>query len=160
MRLNLRNDAVNKLELKIPPLLLVVIFALLMWLLSGAVDSAPGAVAEMVALGIVGLAFLVSLAGVVEFRRRRTTTNPMKPEAVSQVVSSGIYRFSRNPMYLGFLLALVGWALWLSNPLAWLLLPMFVLYMNRFQIVPEERVLTEIFGDEYRQYMVRVRRWI
>lgn len=149
----------QKLELKIPPLLLVMVFALLMWFLSG-MTSVAGAGLQMVAQVAFVLALLVALAGVVEFRRRRTTTNPMKPEAVSQVVSSGIYRYSRNPMYLGFLLALTGWALWLSSALAWPMLVLYVLYMNRFQIAPEERVLTELFGDEYRQYQVRVRRWI
>jgi protein-S-isoprenylcysteine O-methyltransferase Ste14 len=83
----------------------------------------------------------------------------MKPDAASSLVVSGIYRYTRNPMYAGFLLILLGWAAFLSNILALIVLPAFVLYMNRFQILPEERVLTTLFADEYTEYLARVRRW-
>jgi protein-S-isoprenylcysteine O-methyltransferase Ste14 len=75
-------------------------------------------------------------------------------------VTSGIYGFTRNPMYLGMLFVLIGWALYLGNALALLLLPVFIFYMNRFQIEPEERVLTTLFGPEFLEYASRVRRWI
>jgi protein-S-isoprenylcysteine O-methyltransferase Ste14 len=75
-------------------------------------------------------------------------------------VSGGIYRFTRNPMYLGRLLQLAGWAVFLSNALAALLLPVYVLYINRFQVQPEERALLERFGSEYAAYQQRVRRWL
>ena len=86
--------------------------------------------------------------------------NPTKPEASSAVVSDGIYRFSRNPMYLSLLTGLAGWALFLENAAALLVLPMFVAYMNRFQIKPEERALLEKFGSSYAEYMRSVRRWL
>jgi len=111
-------------------------------------------------LGLFLLGALTCLAGVRYFRRAKTTVNPMKPESASALVASGIYRYSRNPMYLGFLLMLLGWALWLSNASALLLLPAFVLYMNRFQICPEERALLSLFGPDYMQYRARVRRWL
>jgi protein-S-isoprenylcysteine O-methyltransferase Ste14 len=98
--------------------------------------------------------------GLASFRRAGTTFNPLKPEATSSLVVSGVYAFTRNPMYLGFLFVLVGWAVFLSNALAFLLLLLFVLYMNRFQIQPEERVLTARFGQEFLAYKSRVRRWI
>jgi protein-S-isoprenylcysteine O-methyltransferase Ste14 len=76
------------------------------------------------------------------------------------VVTSGIYRLSRNPMYLGFLLALAGWTVFLGNIIALALLPLFVAHMNAFQIKPEERALLAKFGPAYAQYMRTTRRWL
>jgi protein-S-isoprenylcysteine O-methyltransferase Ste14 len=103
---------------------------------------------------------LVALAGVVAFRRQETTVNPLTPSESSSLVASGIYRFSRNPMYLGFVLALLGWAAFLGNWVSALLLPAFVAYMSRFQIQPEERALAERFGPEFIAYSQSVRRWL
>src|SRR6188472_646987 len=113
-----------------------------------------------IALALVVLGAAVAFAGVVAFRKARTTVNPMTPGASSSVVSGGVYRVSRNPMYLGFLLALAGWAVYLSNAASALLLPAFVLYMNTCQIEPEERALLAKFGPPFAQYMSRVRRWV
>lgn len=100
------------------------------------------------------------LAGVLSFRRMETTVNPLTPEATTTMVTSGIYRFSRNPMYLGFLFVLVGWAIHLSNLLGFAFLPLFVWYMNRFQILPEERALASKFYEVFTAYKRSVRRWI
>ncbi|WP_422879670.1 methyltransferase family protein [Noviherbaspirillum cavernae] len=97
---------------------------------------------------------------MVSFRRASTTVNPVSPGAATSLVSAGIYAFTRNPMYLGFLLGLSGWAVYLSNAAAFLALPFFVLYLNRFQIAPEERALQTLFGGEFSAYRGRVRRWI
>lgn len=150
------------LELRVPPVPLAAVFAAVMYGLSlfapGAAVALPGRTRIAVALALLGVA--IALAGVVAFRAHRTTVNPLTPSAASVVVSSGIYRFSRNPMYLGFLLALAGWVVYLSNVLAALLLPAFVAYMNRFQIKPEERALLAKFGSPFAQYMAAVRRWV
>ena len=102
----------------------------------------------------------MAIAGVMAFRDKRTTVNPLTPSASSSVVSSSVYRVSRNPMYLGFLLALAGWAVYLSNAGAALLLPAFVAYLTQYQIKPEEHALLAKFGSEFAQYMSRVRRWL
>ena len=110
---------------------------------------------------MIGLSGVVTCTlGILEFKRAKTTVNPTKPGLSSSLVRSGIYRHTRNPMYLGFLLILVGWATWTANLLAFVVLPVFVLYMNRFQIKPEERALTSIFGDEFKAYCSETRRWI
>jgi protein-S-isoprenylcysteine O-methyltransferase Ste14 len=83
----------------------------------------------------------------------------LKPRA-SSMVTWGVYSRSRNPMYLGGLIMLLGWAVYVSNVLAFLLLPAYVLYINRFQIAPEERALTALFGQSYAAYQLRVRRWL
>ena len=86
--------------------------------------------------------------------------NPIKASAASSLVTGGVYRFTRNPMYLGLSITLMGWAVFLSNPLALLAVPLFVLYMEKFQINPEERVLSSLFGAEYAAYEEKVRRWL
>jgi protein-S-isoprenylcysteine O-methyltransferase Ste14 len=150
------------LELKVPPVPLAAAFAAAMFGLSVlwpvATFALPGRTGIALALAVVGLA--IALSGVAAFRAHRTTVNPLTPSASSVVVSSGVYRFSRNPMYLGLLLALAGWAVYLSNAVAALLVPAFVVYMNRFQIEPEERALLAKFGPPFAQYMAAVRRWV
>jgi len=151
----------NALELKVPPLALVFLFGTLMWLVSDFsvfTIALPWRLAFALMFGTVG--FAIVLAGVLTFRRAKTTVNPLTPEATTTMVTSGIYRFSRNPMYLGFLFALVGWATYLSNVLAFALLPLFVWYMNRFQILPEERALGAKFSQAFTAYKDSVRRWL
>jgi protein-S-isoprenylcysteine O-methyltransferase Ste14 len=150
------------LDLKVPPAAVVVLTAALMWLGARALPSAgfhlPGR--PWAAGGIVLAGALLVLLGVVCFRRANTTVNPMSPASSSALVTSGVYRVTRNPMYLGFLLILSGWAVWLSNAMAFAPLPGFALYLDCFQIRPEERALASRFGQEFDAYKARVRRWI
>jgi len=152
---------VHALELKVPPVALVIGLALLMWL---AATCTPRLNVTFPLQSVV--AWLISLSGIITAvlgvaacKCAKTTVNPTKPESSSALVTSGIYRRTRNPMYLGFLLMLTGWATARANMLAFLALPAFVLYMNQFQIKPEERVLMAIFGEQFRAYCRRVRRW-
>jgi protein-S-isoprenylcysteine O-methyltransferase Ste14 len=108
----------------------------------------------------VALGILIAGAGLVAFRRARTTANPMRPETASSLVTSGVYRWTRNPMYLGWLPILVGWAVYLQHPVPLLVVPLFMLYLTRFQIVPEERALAANFGTQFEAYRKRVRRWL
>ena len=151
----------NALELKVPPLALAFLFGALMWLVSAyAVFNITLPWRSAFALLSCTVGFAIVLAGVFTFRRMKTTVNPLTPEATTTMVTSGIYRFTRNPMYLGFLLVLAGWAMYLSNLLAFALLPLFVWYMNRFQIVPEERALGVKFSQAFTEYKRSVRRWL
>jgi protein-S-isoprenylcysteine O-methyltransferase Ste14 len=149
------------LESKIPPPVIVVILALGMWLLSRVAPSfrfdLPAH--NWLALVLVSAGFVTGFSGVAIFRRAKTTIDPTKPHA-SSLVTWGVYAISRNPMYLGGLVMLLGWAIFLSHPLAFVFLPVYVLYINRFQITPEERVLTSLFGDAYLAYQMRARRWL
>lgn len=106
----------------------------------------------------MGLA--ISLLGVVNFKRARTTVDPRRPAEATTLVTSGLYRYSRNPMYLGVLLVLIGWALFLGNLVSVLFIVGFALFINRYQILPEERLLQEKFGADFMAYKARVRRWI
>src|SRR5687768_3542732 len=136
------------LELKVPPVAVVVVTAALMWLVARAVPVFEFVfpARDVFALSLAVAGAVVSLSAVVLFKRAKTTVNPLKPDSSSSLVSSSVYAFSRNPMYLGFLLIVAGWAVFLSNVLALLLLPAFIVYMNRFQIEPEEKALALRFG--------------
>lgn len=150
------------LEHRIPPPVIDASFALAMWgvarLLPGLSAEWPGRTA--VALVLAGSGGLLALAGLFAFRRHRTTFNPLRPQAASALVSTGVYAFTRNPMYLGMLVVLVAWAVYLSNLAAAALVPLFVPVLNRLQIQPEERVLRAKFGAAFDAYAARVRRWI
>ena len=150
------------LELKVPPPAVALVAAALMWLIARAIPALrfPLPARDLVAISFALAGFVTSVLGVVSFRRAGTTLNPMKPESSSSLVAVGIYWRTRNPMYLGLLLVLVGWALFLSSVAAVLVLPAFILYLNRFQIEPEERVLAALFGQAYTTYKARVRRWL
>lgn len=150
------------LELKVPPLALVFLMAAFMWLARWAVPTfgfeLPARTLFSVSAAVAGA--VIGGLGFASFIRAKTTVNPMKPDSSSSLVISGIYRFTRNPMYLGFLLGLLGWAIFLSNALAFFLLPAFIVYMNRFQIEPEEKALARLFGEQFVAYRSRVRRWL
>lgn len=152
----------NSLELRIPPVAVLLMFAVAMWAIAQVVPSLNVTRAARlwvaIPLGLAGL--LIVLAGVIEFRRARTTVHPQKPDASSSVVRSGIYRHSRNPMYLGMLLVLLAWGGWLANIAALALAVLVVPYLNRFQIQPEERALARNFGAAYAAYAREVRRWL
>ena len=152
----------NALELKVPPPVVALCLAMLMWLVATPALSftATFGVRVGLAVALAAIGQGISIAGIVAFRRARTTVNPLKPDAASALVSGGVYRATRNPMYLGLLVTLIGWAAWLSNPAALLFLPIFVLYINRFQIVPEERALSKLFGAEYAAYKRSVHKWL
>ena len=119
-------------------------------------EASRSIVAALVAL--IGGFFCI--ASVVSFRRAKTTVNPLKPETASALVSSGIYRISRNPTYVGFALFLVAWAVYLASPWALVGVIGFVLYINRFQIQPEERALVVLFAEEFERYRNSVRKWV
>lgn len=152
----------SSLELRIPPLFVVAAAAALMWVLArwftaARVDLFGGRIAATV-LALLGAAF--AAAGVIEFRRARTTVNPMDPSSTSTLVTGGVYRFTRNPMYLGFVFILLGWGAFLSNTATLLVVAGFIFYLTRFQIVPEERALERAFGADFRAYRAVVRRWL
>lgn len=150
------------MKLKVPPVIVVAITVFLMWVIEKYLPveflefNAPKW--SIILTAILGIACIV--LGVIQFSVKKTTVNPHKPEDSTSLVSSGIYSISRNPMYLGMLILLVFYGLFLGDGLVFLMLPIFIWYMNSFQIKPEEEMMIELFGDEYKDYQKRVRRWI
>jgi protein-S-isoprenylcysteine O-methyltransferase Ste14 len=115
---------------------------------------------SVIAFTLAAVGVSLDAVALLHFLRRRTTINPLKPDSASALVTGGIYRFTRNPMYLGGATLLLAWALYLGNVAAFAGVPLFILYMNRFQIAPEERALEARFGAEYLAYRTRVPRWL
>lgn len=149
------------MTLKVPPALVFLFFGGLMYLLAkwlpvGYFDFF-GRNVLMWTLSALGGA-IAGLA-VLQFLRAKTSLDPAHPEKSSKLVVSGVYNFSRNPMYLGLLLLLLAWGIYLGNAFNTLVAALFVAYMNRFQIFAEEKVLGEKYGSAYRSYCALVRRW-
>lgn len=150
------------LDHKIPPPVVGALVAAAMW---AAADIGPqfelapqlryGLAATLV---VVGLAF--DLLGLLAFRAARTSINPLKPERSTALVTGGVYRVTRNPMYVGMAMFVLAWAVYLSSLLPLLGLPLFVTYITRFQIQAEERALKARFADAFVRYTTRVRRWL
>jgi protein-S-isoprenylcysteine O-methyltransferase Ste14 len=150
------------LELKVPPVAVVLLVALMMWFISlvTPVIELTFFVRVLIGAAFASAGIAVALAGVASFMLANTTVNPTTPNSASSLVDSGIYRFTRNPMYLGLLSILLGWAVFLASPLALIGTVFFVIYINRFQIQPEESALLNVFGTAFLQYQAKVRRWL
>jgi len=150
------------LEQKVPPVILVFIFSALMFLI-GQVTTYLNfefgfRFEAFIIFVFIGVMFAV--AGVASFKKQKTTVNPLNTDNVSALVTSGIYKYSRNPMYVGMLLCLVGFFVYIFNPLNIIFIVLFIWYMNKFQIKPEERFLSTVFGKRYKEYTNNVRRWL
>lgn len=111
--------------------------------------------------GLLALAgiYIIQIAGV-SFRRARTTVRPDRPEISTSLITTEIYGITRNPIYLGMTLILLGWATFLLNLASFGIVLFFVAYIWRFQIVPEERALTLLFKNKYKSYKSKVPRWL
>ena len=154
------------LELKIPPVLFTIlcIIGMTLWHYGSnyyfSIESAfSSRLIFCIVWWVVGGA--VSLLGVSEFAKKETTVNPMKPSESSSLVQSGIYSVTRNPMYVGFLCLVIGWSFFLMDVSTMaLFVPFFIWYLTRFQIIPEERILEGIFGNQFVTYKNKVNRWM
>lgn len=147
--------------MKIPPVVLVLVCVSFIGILANTVSLSlfSTEIRLLTSALLTFVAAAVCVAGVVQFKLHQTTVNPMNPESASSLVQSGIYKFTRNPMYLGFAIFLFACAWYVSSIGGFLVVPLFVFYMNVFQIKPEERALGKLFGEEYSDYKNRVRRW-
>jgi protein-S-isoprenylcysteine O-methyltransferase Ste14 len=154
--------AMSALDRRVPPPLLAILFAAAMWVAARllpdlTVRFSGQALAAILAL-VAGVEAIA--AAWAQFLQARTTVNPVHPERATSLMTGGVFGLTRNPMYLGLALALLGWMLWLGNGASALLLAGFVGYLTRFQIIPEERALRANFGEQFAAYARRVRRWI
>ncbi|WP_299880715.1 isoprenylcysteine carboxylmethyltransferase family protein [uncultured Cocleimonas sp.] len=150
------------LQLKIPPPVYAISIAIIMWLLSKYIPiveliQSPW---NKIGLGIIIIAACFDVWSLFLFLKKHTTPNPMKPENTTGIVTKGLYQYSRNPMYLGLLIILFGFGIWLGSLSPFLMLPMFYWLITEMQIKPEERMLEQKFGKEYLDFKNRVRRWL
>ncbi|GAB6047898.1 isoprenylcysteine carboxylmethyltransferase family protein [Methyloparacoccus murrellii] len=147
----------NKLHLFPPPLVAL----LLIGAAYGANQVFPGL--ELLPATSGGFAWLaaglaLSASAAWQFRQLKTTVLPYGTP--SQLVTLGAYLWTRNPMYLGILTALIGLAFYIGTLPFWLVPPAFFLIINRIHIPYEETRLTDIFGEDYSRYTRDVNRWL
>lgn len=150
------------IETRVPPPLVALIFAAGM---SGVTKytltvTVGPIIKLLIIVGFLILGAYFSVSGVISFRVAKTTVNPFKPESTTSLVTSGVYQRTRNPMYVGFVILLCAWATYLGSIWSLMLIALFMLYIHRFQILPEEKSLEAIFGDEFIAYKNRVRPWL
>jgi len=149
-------------KFRVPPLALTVIMAVLMYFSRLYVSPFP--IPEILKITLsLALLFggcLFSVLGVGYFRKNKTTVDPTRPELATTLVTSGVYAITRNPMYVGFLLFLLSLGVYFANYLAMFMALIFFIYMSKVQIACEEKALDLLFGEDYREYKMRVRRWL
>ncbi len=151
----------KSLETKIPPPMLTALFVFCMWVSD---QYLPGSVLDeavrlSMAIGLASFGALFSILGVVSFVKAKTTVNPLQPEKAGTLVTTGIYQYTRNPMYLGMLCVLLAWGMFLANGFSLVLAVLFVPVLNFLQIIPEEKAMELNFREHYTTYKAKVRRW-
>ena len=148
------------LNTKIPPPIVAILFAVMIFYFSDSFAYVDLPFKIYISLFFVLLGFFITFSSARNFKKKETTVNPIKPEEASQLVTDGFFKVTRNPMYLGMLLFLLGLSIYNGLIVGLLFLPLFVGYITFFQIIPEERAMIKIFGEDYKAYMKKVRRWI
>ncbi|SDZ82898.1 MAG: isoprenylcysteine carboxylmethyltransferase family protein [Candidatus Thiothrix putei] len=152
----------NTLQLKIPPPVYLLTFMGVMWFVNAWLPLFHWIAAPWNRLGLllIVVAVVVDFWSLGLFFRAHTTFNPIHPERTKALVTTGPYRYTRNPMYVGMLVILTGWGIWLGGLSPFLVLPLFVWVLTVEQIIPEEKILEQTFGGAYRDYKAHVRRWL
>lgn len=153
------------LENKIPPPVVGVLFCVIIWAISTLTYVLPVSIISqqqglVIAVILLILGFSFAISGGISFRMAKTTVNPLKPETASALVTSGVFKYSRNPMYVGLAIILLAWTIYLAAPFGLIGVVGFIAYIQRFQIIPEERAMYKLFGDEFEAYQSTVRRWL
>lgn len=152
------------METRIPPpvidgLALLAVIAL--WRFAPGLQlDFPAMPAMLIGGALAALGLIIALIAMGLFKTKATTVLPFKPERSTALVTGGIYKLTRNPMYLGMALVVLGAAIAARQPLGIVAMLAACAYLTAFQIKPEERALEKLFGEDYRDYKTRVRRWI
>jgi len=150
----------KSLETKIPPLIVVLFFLVLIFFLRNLLQVFTFTFQIYVSFFFLCLATAFFSTGIIEFRKYKTTLNPLIPEESSALLTKGVFKFSRNPIYLALLNLLICFSIYLGSFFGLIILPLFVIYMNQFQIKPEEKAMLKLYGKEFENYCSKVRRWI
>ncbi len=147
---------------KIPPPIILLLVAIAMWFVAHSQYALPIAIPFALPMAIVlaAIGIFVSASAIRQFKTAETTINPLQPDAATALVQTGIFGKTRNPMYVGLFLVLLGWTVWLQSMSNAVVLLAFVLWLTLLQIRPEEAALRKVFGQDYVVYCKRVRRWI
>ena len=148
------------MKTKIPPPILALVMVVLIYLSSFFIESTTFNYQGSLSLLVLILGLACAIPSFKLFARYKTTISPLKPSDATALVTEGMYRYSRNPMYLGLLLLTIASTIWFGSWFGIIINILFIFLINFLQIIPEEEALLEIFGEEYEEYKKNVRRWI
>ena len=145
---------------KIPPPIVTLICGISIYFSKSFFNQFLNFSNNAISLFLLICGLIVFISAVRSFKKQKTTVNPLKPKQASSLVTSGIFRFSRNPMYLGMLIKLLSIS-FKFNLLGGIIISLlFFIFITKFQIYPEEEAMNELFGDKFTQYSNTTRRWI
>jgi protein-S-isoprenylcysteine O-methyltransferase Ste14 len=161
-RAKMKRYRLQALELKIPPAVLILVTAAAMYVSRnlGVLVGIPNSIKVITFALFFGLACVCLFGSTWTFIHKKTTLDPRIPADTSILIVEGLFRFTRNPIYLGFCCLLLAFAIWLSNWVSLVWVAVFAIYLTNFQIIPEERYLLAKFGQDYSRYCEQVNRWI
>ena len=148
------------METKIPPPIVTLIFGLAIYLSRTIFPEIEIQYSSFFGMVLLLLGFLILISAVKLFRNDKTTVNPLSPEQATKLVTNGIFKLSRNPMYLGMAVILASVAVFFNIIGGIISMALFCLYITKFQIIPEEKAMKELFAQDFEQYMQATRRWI
>ena len=148
------------IKTKIPPPLVALTFSLLVAYSKSIFPKVDIEYGSVFGSFMISIGSIIILSAIIEFKNYKTSLTPLNPSNATKLIVHGVYKFSRNPMYLGLLLILSGISI-IQNPIGGLLfVPSFILYITHFQIIPEESAMLDLFKDDFSKYKENVRRWI
>ena len=148
------------METKIPPPIVTLIFGLAIYLSRTIFPEIEIQYSSFFGMVLLLLGFFILISAVKLFRNDKTTVNPLSPEQATKLVTNGIFKLSRNPMYLGMAVILASVAVFFNIIGGIIFMALFSLYITKFQIIPEEKAMKELFAQDFEQYMQATRRWI
>ena len=145
---------------KIPPPIVTFICGLAIYFSKTFFNQFFSYNSNTISLFLLILGLTVFILAVKAFNRKKTTVNPLEPRQASSLVSSGIFKYSRNPMYLGMLIILLSLSSKFNLIGGMIISLFFYIFITKFQIIPEEAAMNELFGNEFIVYSNKTRRWI
>ena len=148
------------METKIPPPIVTLVFALSIYLSRGIFKIVEIKHSFYLGIFLLLLGFAILISAVRLFKKDNTTINPLSPQQATKLVTDGIFKYSRNPMYLGMALVLTSIAVFFNLLGGIILITLFCAYITKFQIIPEERAMSDLFSDDFDKYIKETRRWV
>ena len=147
------------LNTKIPPPIVTLFCIVVIYLFESQIEYSQ---TDFKAIGIIFLILgsIIIFLAVLKFIKTKTTVDPTRPHKTSNLVISGIYKITRNPMYLGMLFLIIAYTIYTNNVVGSITIPIFIFYINKFQIEPEEIEMRKKFGESFENYCKKVNRWI
>ena len=145
---------------KIPPPIVTLAFGLMIYFSRNIFPDINNIIFYVLSLFFIILGPFILISAVRSFKAEQTTINPININNASSLVISGVFKYSRNPMYLGMVLILLALSFRFNLVGGILFTSIFIMYITKFQIIPEEAAMKSIFGEDFNKYKNKTRRWI